>query len=375
MAWTSYFSMVQSTMIYVRILFLFLLGLQCSVAQPSKVYKDWDKLDSLSSGNPASHKKFLKGVKVLDQSNNIRKAKRLFDAALRLDSLNNGARVVRAICYWHADEPQKAIQDLSFLIKKDSDVCTYWAILGCVHSYLEDYPKAIPILEGVNKDCPNARTRYFLGESYFRTDRYQEAVEQLTLMLKINPTIARGYDTRGKALLELKEYQRAIEDLLTARKLYTRRDIKPGTFRSLYFELAWAEVELGNYEEAETYLRKSTGSKPHEGDYFLYGKLELGRGNLEKAEEYFGRCKDHEVFKDYIYLYFSKVEAKRGNLQKAEQILTEGMKEFGQTSWALEERADIWVRLNELEKACEDFKEAAAKGSKTVAEKTKQYCR
>ena len=70
------------------------------------------------------------------------------------------------------------------------------------------------------EDAATAATYHSLGRKLLQEDRFEEAIEQLTEAVKLDPVLAQAYNARGYAHFRLKQYAEALADFDRAIKLY-----------------------------------------------------------------------------------------------------------------------------------------------------------
>lgn len=195
-----------------------------------------------------------------------------------------------------------------------------WVFLSMVYMRAEDFARAAVVLEEGLKSSPdNFRVNFFLGVAYSRVGRNPDAVRVLEQARRINPNdidaltqLALVYDnlkmfTESDSLYEeglrreptkpviLNNYAYSLADrglqLDRALEMATQA-LKADPENASYLDtMGWIEFRLGNYSEAERYIRKavergeaSAVVYEHLGD--VYSKLQ----DNQRAIEYWNKA-------------------------------------------------------------------------------------
>jgi len=99
----------------------------------------------------------------------------------------------------------------------------------------------------VNPSSPSYLGR---GEEYIKVTKYNEAIDDFTNAIKLNPKESRAYYNRGNAFLDMKNYDKAIKDFTTALNLDNKL-INAYVNRALaYSEFEKPELAISDYNEA-----------------------------------------------------------------------------------------------------------------------------
>jgi tetratricopeptide (TPR) repeat protein len=227
---------------------------------------------------------------------------------------------------------------LSIIAKNDSVAFTYfdrvtkvagwnaeaWWYLGSILFDKKDYNQAVSVLEKAHQIVPNdGGINFLLGFAYTRVDRNEDAVVLLERAVEINPkdinalsTLASTYD----ALKRYKDSDHAFEgalkiDSLNAMVLnnyayslaergeqleracaMSKESLKKDSSNASFLDtFGWIYYKLGNYGEAENYVKKAIEAGEasavvyeHLGD--IYSKL----NQQEKAKEYWTRALERD---------------------------------------------------------------------------------
>ncbi|MFC2130560.1 tetratricopeptide repeat protein [Bacteroidota bacterium] len=120
----------------------------------------------------------------------------------------------RGLAYAQIQDYDNASKDWNTVIQLDSIYRNAYANLGRYYYYIaDDNKKAIPeLLQAVKLDTTVDYVYYFLGLSFYYTDRYRESVDWFNKYLAKNPDDIDAYKDRGDSYLELDECDSALSD-------------------------------------------------------------------------------------------------------------------------------------------------------------------
>jgi len=209
-----------------------------------------------------------------------------------------------------------------------------WWFVGTHYFDRNEHEKVIDLMEKAGKLFPSDyRVYLLLGLSYSRLQRNEEAVENLWQSLKLNPNDINTLSSLALTLDGMKKYEQSDSLYEQALKLDPNSDIilnnysyslserglqldralematravkADSTSPSYLDTIGWVHFKLGNYGEAERYVRKaidrgeaSAVVHEHLGDvYFKLGEREKAVDWWKKALE---KDPDNEGLKDKI---------------------------------------------------------------------------
>jgi tetratricopeptide (TPR) repeat protein len=106
-----------------------------------------------------------------------------------------------------------------------------------------------------------------LGDVYFQTAQYMEAIQAYDKALAVNPMSADCLNDRGLALYYIGDSQSAIES-------FDRANLADPGYANAWLSKGWVLISLGRYQEAIEPLNKvkevdTTGTLSWEADKFL----------------------------------------------------------------------------------------------------------
>ncbi len=129
----------------------------------------------------------------------------------------------------------------------------------------------------INATGQSAKKLYKAGEEFVANGKYQDAVDQFSNALQIEPEYTDAYIARAAALIQLKEYEKALEDCNRA-KVFDPKEEK------IYAMAGRIQYELGNYEESINNLNRATElSKRSHDPYQCKARSYMALEKYEKA--------------------------------------------------------------------------------------------
>jgi tetratricopeptide (TPR) repeat protein len=157
------------------------------------------------------------------------------------------------------------------------------------------------------------RFYYARGCLHFKLHEYFRAIEDLTLVIAINPGLSREKvrELRGNAYFETGDFDHAICDLSEA--------IETGSVGvQTYLMRGVSSMKTGRYKEAvadfEVLLRHS---KYEDCALVALGDSCVELGEYERAIEYYSRLADQSPFCAWVYMRRATAYQRWGNLQAA----------------------------------------------------------
>jgi tetratricopeptide (TPR) repeat protein len=167
---------------------------------------------------------------------------------------------------------------------------------GLKYLATDDYDQAVDTLNQVIRLNPNDGMAYAkLGFAYFGLRKYKEAIVGLNMAIGIKPNVvnADGYYRLGYSYSELGKHKDAIEALKKA--LYASREEaidsdqakSPGVPTwQIYYSLGLAYDNLGRYQDAIRELSEAVKQNPQLAEgYYLLGLAYLSRGDRSSAQK------------------------------------------------------------------------------------------
>lgn len=168
-------------------------------------------------------------------------------------------------------------------------------VLGISLYYLNDFSKARIELDKITLDLMREEVQgailHFLGLIDFEMEFYESAVSYFDSAIKIEGNNEELLFCQAICFEELKNYDRALEN-------YSRLIELNKEAGFVFYNRGKLYEKLGKTELAEADLKKSVqAGQPDLKGFIALGSLELERGNMEKAGEYYqeGVKRDHSL--------------------------------------------------------------------------------
>lgn len=198
-----------------------------------------------------------------------------------------------------------------------------------------------------------ARDHFRRGYRAAEEGRKQDAIEEYTEAIKMDPDYAAAYNNRGNLYRNLKEHGKAFEDYSKAIELDPNYAIVYNNLGILYKDLGDRENALENYNKAIE-LNPSYASA-----YYNRGILYKNLEEPDKAMEDY--CKAIELTPNAAGFYKSRGElyADLGDLEKVIEDYTKAIQLDPKYKKAYQKRAEAYDALGQEELAKADRKAAA----------------
>ncbi|HAA14875.1 MAG TPA: hypothetical protein DCE41_25570 [Cytophagales bacterium] len=187
--------------------------------------------------------------------------------------------------------------------------------------------------------------------------KLEEALEQLTQVIRAQPDYARAWYHRGRAQLAMERYYEAIGDFYAA--------IEFGKNQGLYrLGIGYAKVGIGDYGSAIPDLRYAHLAMPTDNE--LVNELGMAYYQLDQLDSavfFFKKSMDlnpQSYSNTYNLMY---TLAYSGKKNEAMDIVEEAMARFDTVSHGYELRAELYYLLGEYQEAYRDYSQALEKGT------------
>ena len=123
----------------------------------------------------------------------------------------------RGYCYLNLEDTISAISDFNQAIKKDDKYIYAYHQLGNIYRNKGEYKKSEENFKKIISIDKTISTGYYgLGVLYHIQKKYKQAVEQFNYTIKLNDENSNPYAIRAESYLELKDYNNATDDIITA---------------------------------------------------------------------------------------------------------------------------------------------------------------
>lgn len=135
------------------------------------------------------------------------------------------------------------------------------------HQMAGELDRAVALYQESIRICPTAEAHTFLGWTYSFQGRYEEAIDQCKIAIRIDPTFGNPYNDIGSYLIHLGRIDQAIPWLEQAKKA-TRYEPRHFPYLNLYR----AYLKLGELDRAQRELQQAL---------FIQQTLERQAGTVE----------------------------------------------------------------------------------------------
>ena len=219
------------------------------------------------------------------------------------------AHIVRAEVYVGLGENEKALADFSIAIKETPDDADVYEKRANLYYYMEKYDLADKDYQKIISIDPGSVMGYMgIGRNANAEKRYDDAIEQFNYVIKLASDYASGYSFRAESYLGLKQYDKAIDDVIKALDI----DGDNKAFHLMQEVADSAMVSL----TAKLKVRSAKSSNNNE--YWLYclGVVYERADAYKKAIEYYTSCYEKDP-SDVVSYRISQCYSEMGNFTSA----------------------------------------------------------
>lgn len=261
----------------------------------------------------------FKSAMAASRANDLNLAIVEYSAVIQLEPANSMAYYNRGIIYQKLQNTGLAILDYSKAISLKPDYVSAYINRGNVYDTIKNVDLAIADYSKAIQLSPRNANAYFnRAVAYKLQNRLAESLADYDRSIEIDPNVAKAYAQRGNVHASLTNWTASIADFDRAVAM------EPVAYKSLYYGLAWMNLNVGRDAAAYTAATKSLegeGIKSTRAGYSLVvGYLALLRqGKRAEAEAFIARYPRNEIAG---VMPAKSVEFLRGEL-KAEDLLAE----------------------------------------------------
>ena len=210
---------------------------------------------------------------------------------------------------------------------------------------------------------PNTEKLKTEALAQMKSGRYGEAIDLLNNYISARPQQAEGYNLRGLAYEQRGQYEQAVYDFRSARKLEPENsDIRNNLAKATE---QWYKLI---YNEIEGYKREIAVNPSRPENYLQIGKLYKNLGEWAEAELWYDKYLSMEKASPDEIIRYTEILAKNNHISKGESILKKYTEAYpdDQRLWSRYGYFLLWLgktrtAVNAFEKALElkpFFKEA-----------------
>ena len=194
-----------------------------------------------------------------------------------------------------------------------------------------------------------AQDRFRRGFRAAKEGRLQEAVEEYTEAIRMNPGYASAYNNRGNLYRELNEYQKALDDYNKAIELDPEDPNAYFTRGLLYHKLNECQEALEDFNQALEL------GPDHPDCYYSRGSLYYKLNEHQKALEDFSKAIERNPDDPDCYYSRGLLYHELNEYQKALEDYNKALELDPGYASAYYNRGLLYEALGELEKAIEDY--------------------
>ncbi len=330
-------------------------------------YKDRGEIDrAIEDYNKAIELKPIYAIAYVNRGNayhsrgNLDDAIKDFNEAIKVNPDLADVYYNRGNCYNDKGDFDSAIIDYDKAIKLNPNYAKAHNNRGMVYYSKEEYGCAIKDFTKATKIEPNHADAYYnRGNSYIHRGEADRAILDYNKAIDLKDDYASAYSNRGVAYYSNKEYESAFEDFNKAIKL------KPDD-PEIYFNRGVAFSDRGYHDRAILdYSNAIKLKSDHVNAYINRGVGYCNRGDYDRAIKDYNRAIELNPNSADAYNNRGVAYYKKGDYNRAIEDYNIAIKlDYFDAYY---NRAEVWLRLKEWEKAKADLIIAKKKGVDIVA--------
>ena len=203
--------------------------------------------------------------------------------------------------------------------------------------FSQDYQKAIRNLQAFLENYPNDamadEARFYLAESYYRSNMYEEAMEQYRRLINI-----RDFGQRNRVINRMADIsfiQRKYQQAITYFEMLAEQAANKKELYNAYAGMMESYFLLGNYDQAISYSnqileRALVNAGAHNKALLFQGKALMQQGKFEEAKNYFQQTikNAHDVHAAEAFYLTADLLYQQGKYRESIERLIEFSKEF-----------------------------------------------
>jgi tetratricopeptide (TPR) repeat protein len=154
-----------------------------------------------------------------------------------------------------------------------------------------------------SKSSRQAQKHLRKGYDYYKENRLEEAIAELSQAIEIEPQNFQAYFWRARAFMHKGQFENAIGDFNTV------LDLNPA-YSPAYDNLGWLFMRRNEFDQSLAYLNRSIELKPENGwAYYMRSHIFFKKGDLKNALEnaqtackfgYRDACRDAESYQSQL---------------------------------------------------------------------------
>jgi len=206
----------------------------------------------------------------------------------------SGHRLV-GLCYLNLKNNALAIVELSRAVQLKTPVFVTYQGLAQAYYNSDRVDQCVQALTQGEPLAKQPAEQYSLhhmrGAAYYRLQRYEDVVEDLTEAIRIKSSEWSDFSQLGVAYYNLGRFDEAVQTLQKALSLKSGDSVTTQILGKSYFKLGVAALSAKQYDRAADYLRKAAANIPNDG-YVFYnlGEASLFLNNHPEAEKAYNQA-------------------------------------------------------------------------------------
>ncbi len=214
------------------------------------------------------------------------------------------------------------------------------------------FTRALYYIDCAQKLNSGNRTIYYnRGRIFNKLEKYEDALEQFTKAIKIEPRYNSAIKKRGVVYIELKQYKNALADFTQALK---NQPNDPETYSAMtraYCDLGENKLALNNADQ----LIKLA---PDRASYVVRARIKMNLKDFKGAIDDLAHVAGDNKRDDEAYLLKAQCHESLGDFKSALADYSRIIAFNKKDEMAFQKRGDVYMKLGETDKAIADYTSA-----------------
>ena len=283
----------------------------------------------LSGQKPASEGRILLAY-LLQQTGQREASLGLLQEVLNSDPQNPYALYLAGAFYFQSNRPEEALKDLRRAAAAGLDLEKLHFYMGRI--YARDavtFEQAIKAFHRADRsDGVSSELKKELGLVYYRTGRYQEALEELEEAVQLQPEYPQAFHIMAQVYQRVNRLEEAGRALARYQELAQQQSVRERNLRrgQISYQEGLAQLSEKRLDEASKSFQESLELLPEkDASYYALANIHYLRQECAQAMELVGRAiEGNPLIADY-YILLAECRDKEGDILSAVESMQKAL--------------------------------------------------
>lgn len=224
------------------------------------------------------------------------------------------------------------------------------------------------LLTAAKAQTEDAFEKYSEGVKAFYAGEYETSLKYYNEALQQKPGMIPALLNRGLVYVKLDNHAAAQQD-------FRQITVLDSNFVDAWYYYGKSLMDLKQYDSAALYFQRALRiTETHARSLKQLGIYYYYRKKYKEAIACYSKIIDSDTADDDVYYLRALAYKQLSRYAEAVNDQTMVIERNRSNTQALSERADCYLKMNELEKACSDFRQLEKLGDAEAAENITKYC-